>query len=71
MLNTLWLAFTMGFGLRGRHEHQQLLWGDVELKSTSEGEKFLEFSERATKTRQGLGNSRSHPPKIVADSGNV
>ena len=70
MINTLWLYFTMGFGLRGRHEHEQLLWGDIALKVSSAGDEFLEFNERATKTRQGLGNNiRSHPPKIIANAG--
>ena len=54
MINTLWLYFTMGFGLRGRHEHEQLLWGDIALKVSSAGEEFLEFNERATKTRQEI-----------------
>ena len=43
----------MQFGLRGRHEHIQMLWGDVEIKQDAAGHEFLEFFERATKTRKG------------------
>lgn len=64
--NTLWLNFTMNFGLRGRQEHTQMQWGDVTLKKTTEGLQYLEFSsERLTKTRQGQkGATRSFPPKL-------
>ena len=39
LLNTLWLNNTMHFG-----------WGDVKLKKTADGEEFLEFNERQSKT---------------------
>ena len=63
LLRTLWWGFTTGFGLRGRDEHRNLLWKDVELKEDNK-EEFLEFTERATKTRKGNGLGREICPKI-------
>ncbi len=56
------------FGLRGRDEARQLKFGDIQLKLTSNGEKFLEFNERVTKTRDGANhsNTRETTPKIFA-----
>ena len=55
------------FGLHGRQEHTDMLWGDVELVNDVAGRQYLEFSERATKTRQGSSrNSRPFPPKMFA-----
>ena len=66
---------TMHFGLRGRHEHEQLRWGDVEIKKTSSGTRYLEFNERVTKTRTGQGDAnggtRKQPPKIFEDEGKI
>lgn len=57
----------MQFGLRGRHEHIQMLWGDVEIKQDAAGHEFLEFFERATKTRKGsTRSSRAFRPKMFA-----
>ena len=53
LLNTLWLNNTIHFGLRGCKERRDMCWGDVELKKTVDGEEFLEFNERQTKTRTG------------------
>lgn len=64
LINTMWLMCTLHFGLRGRTEHHTMLWGDVELKTTSDNIEYIEFSERATKTRQGgRGQYRPFPPK--------
>ena len=42
------------FGLRGCKEQRELQWGDVVLKSDSEGKQYLEyFVERQTKTSTG------------------
>ena len=42
------------FGLSGCKEQRELRWGDVVLKSDSEGRQYLEYSvERQTKTRAG------------------
>jgi hypothetical protein len=56
--------------MRSRTEHVNLRWGDVELKETSAGVKFLELSERATKTRTGVtGEARAFAPKMFEDKG--
>ena len=36
LTTTLWWFFTTGFGLRGRHEHMQMLWQDVTLETDSD-----------------------------------
>ena len=63
LLRVLFWYFTMLFGLRGRNEHHQMLWGDVELKTGPDGE-YLEFTERLTKTRRGSDSGRAFKPKI-------
>ena len=65
LTRTVWYQLSMSFGLRGRHEARQMMWGDVALKSDSEGKQYLEFSERLTKTRTGAeaSGSRAFPPK--------
>ena len=69
LLNTLWLNSTMHFGLRGCKEHRDMCWGDVKLKETAD--EYLEFNERKTKTRTGLGRHdiRTMPPKMPATDG--
>jgi hypothetical protein len=34
---------TTHFGLRGRHEHIPMGWGDVELKKDATGHEYVEF----------------------------
>ena len=65
LLRVLFWYFTMLFGLRGRNEHHQMLWGDVELKCGADGE-YLEYSERLTKTRRGCDSGRAFKPKIFS-----
>jgi len=43
LLNLIWLNNGMFFGLRGRQDHLNMLWGDIQLKKTSAGKEFLEF----------------------------
>jgi hypothetical protein len=31
----------MHFGLRGRQEHSTMLWGDIELKNTADGTRYI------------------------------
>ena len=50
---SIFYYFTKGFGLRGRQEHRQLKFGDISLKETSSGQKYLEFGERDSKTMDG------------------
>ena len=45
----MWLNSTLHFGLRGRHEHVQMTWGDMELKTDGSGCEYVVFHERATK----------------------
>ena len=64
--NYVWYALTLGFGFRGSQEALQLKWGDVTIKTDNQSKlKFLEFSERLTKTRDGANNeNRAFRPKI-------
>ena len=62
----------MTFGLTGRHSHRQMLWGDVEIKQESNGNEFLELTERATKTKGGQSDAdRKTIPKIYAMPGKL
>ncbi|XP_044180055.1 uncharacterized protein LOC114950176 [Acropora millepora] len=42
LLKTIWFNNTIHFGLRGYKEHQNMFWGDVQLRQTTNGEEFLE-----------------------------
>ena len=46
-------------------------WGDVQLQSSAEGTKFLEYTERKTKTRTGAEpkGTRTVKPKMLSVSG--
>lgn len=47
-----------------------MLWGDLELKATSEGVEYVVFTERATKTRSGeSADTRAFQPKIFEQPG--
>jgi len=52
IINTLWLNNTIHFGLRGVDEHRKLQWGDIVLHEEN-GDAYIEFNERDTKTRTG------------------
>ena len=62
------LTFTVHFGLRGRQEHHHMKFGDVKLKIT-DGKRYLEFTERISKTRKTL-EKRRIPPRAYEDVGN-
>ena len=65
--NTLWFLTTKLLGFRGRHESQQLLWSDLKIVKTNEGE-YIEFNERLTKTHDGKNNEvQKFPPKMFAN----
>ncbi|XP_078678707.1 uncharacterized protein KIAA1958-like [Branchiostoma floridae x Branchiostoma belcheri] len=67
LISGLWLKNTMLFGMRSRTEHCNMLWGDVEETTDSQGRIVLEFSERATKTRTGItSDSRPFKPRAYA-----
>ena len=55
----------MLFGLRGRDESRKMKWGDVKLLTDENGDDYLQFEERDTKTRTGEENgSRAFAPKM-------
>lgn len=63
----MWLNTTVHIGLRGRQEHVQMLWGDIELNTDNSGVQYLEFHERTTKTRQGVSrDTRAFSPKMYS-----
>jgi len=53
LINTMWWYNSLHFGMRAITEHKQMCWGDIEVKTGSNHRRFLEFNERATKTRTG------------------
>ena len=60
--NTVWFLLCLHLVMRGHNEHYKLRYGDLEVKCSSEGTKYVEFSERDTKTRTSEG-SHTHPFK--------
>lgn len=48
---------------RGRNEHDQMLWGDAESKTGTDGQ-YLEYRKRLTKTRRGPNFWRAFKPVI-------
>ncbi|XP_071128790.1 uncharacterized protein KIAA1958-like [Mytilus edulis] len=71
LIHSVWLNNSLHFGLRSREEHATLRWGDIERKATSTGEKYLEHTERQTKTRTGATtHSRPFQAKMFEDKGN-
>ncbi|CAB3994101.1 Hypothetical predicted protein [Paramuricea clavata] len=51
LLNTVWFSNTIHFGLRGCKEHRDMCWGDVKPRKNANGEEYLEYFERQTKTQ--------------------
>ena len=70
LLNTVWLNNMIHFGLRGCKEQKELRWGDVILKTDSDGKEYLEHFERQTKTRTGEDprNQRRIKPRMYANN---
>ena len=67
LINTMWLNLTLHFGLRGRQEHVNMLWGDMKLLEDVNGIQYVECNERSTKTRQGTScDIRAFKPKMYA-----
>ena len=63
--NTVWYLLTLHMGMRGRDEHYKLKYGDLNIHTTDEGYKYVEFNERDTKTRSGESSaSRPFSPKM-------
>ncbi|CAC5378496.1 unnamed protein product [Mytilus coruscus] len=80
LIHTVWLNKSLHFGLRSREEHTTLRWGDIERKVTSSGDKYLEHTERQTKTRTGatkdarpfhakIKNAKRRPEDILGADG--
>ena len=44
LLNTLWMNNCRFFGMRPGKEQRDLCWGDLQLKTDSEGNRFIEFN---------------------------
>ena len=65
LLSALYYNFGKLFGLRARDEARQLKLEDIQLKETN-GNTYLEFQERCTKTRDGsnVHDVRCTTPKI-------
>ena len=71
LLNTVWLNNMIHFGLREvRIEQKELRWGDIVLKTDSDGKEYLEYFERQTKTRTGEDprNQRPIKPRMYANN---
>lgn len=69
VLQTLWFNNMTHFGMRGNKEHREMMWGDVELNFDNDlNSEYLEFHERATKTRTGVNirDTRPCPPRMYA-----
>ena len=68
LLNTVWFNNTIHFGLRGCKEHRDMCWGDVKPRKNANGEEYLEYFERQTKTRTGDNprDVRKVTPKMYA-----
>ena len=65
LLHTVWFIFSKCFGFRGCQEFRQLKWGDIAKKQDDNGDTYLEWNERLTKTRAGnSSHQRAFPPKI-------
>ena len=63
LLYTVWLNNTIHFGMRGCQEHRDLCWGDVKLCKDTQGNEYLVYNERQTKTRSGVVDA-SNVPKV-------
>ena len=75
LLNTLWMNNCTFFGMRPGKEQRDLCWGDLQLKTDSAGNRFIEFNieRRQTKTRTGenprdIGKKK---PKMYDDKSNA
>ncbi|CAC5415445.1 unnamed protein product [Mytilus coruscus] len=73
LIRTVWLNNSLHFGLRSREEHSTIRWGDLQMKSTTDGLQYLEHAERVTKTRTGayVRETRAFQAKMFADPGNT
>ena len=68
LLNTMWLNNMIHFGLRRCKEQKELRWGDIILKTDSDGKEYLEYFACQTKTRTGEDPQNKRPirPQMYA-----
>ncbi|KAK7110393.1 hypothetical protein V1264_014276 [Littorina saxatilis] len=66
ILNSLWWNNTLHFGMRSVAPHRAMCWGDIQLKTNANGRRYLEYNERATKTRTGVNVKRDSNPRAKA-----
>lgn len=73
IINTLWFYTTLHFGTRSAEEHRNMCWGDIKLSEDGQGQEYLDFVERQTKTRTGENprDVRKVKPKMWSNSENV
>ena len=66
LTRTMWWFSSLLLGPRGRDESGKMRWGDILLKRDENGDEYLDFQERDTKTRKGnqSGGSRAFAPNI-------
>ena len=67
--HTLWWYLVTEAGMRAVTEHSHLCWGDVLLKETSDGKKYLEHNERQTKMRMDDGAAAKDTPSKIFENG--
>ena len=67
LFNTVWYFNTKLFGFRGGHESRQMKWGDITLHTDTDGDEYLQFRERLSKTRQGNSSVRPFAPKAYCN----
>ncbi|XP_038068807.1 zinc finger MYM-type protein 2-like isoform X3 [Patiria miniata] len=67
LLNTLVYSIGLNFALRGGQEHRNLRWKSPQLQILIDGngDKFLRYTEDASKTNQGDLKHRHIKPKVV------
>ena len=68
LLNTMWLKNMIHFGLRCCKEQKELRWGDIILKTDSDGKEYLEYFACQTETPTGEDPQNQRPirPQMYA-----
>lgn len=73
IINSLWYYTTVHFGMRSAEKHRSMCWRDIKLSEDGQGQDYLEFVERQTKTRTGENarEVRKVKPKKWSNSENI
>ena len=53
LLNSVWLMLTLHLSLCERDQHYKLTCGNFEAKETTDGKRYVQFNEQATKICTG------------------